>query len=69
MQWIYIPLSVILKSPILLCSVDQTGVSHIVRGPSMSQAIKGVLTAGVIKACRYSLAKLQKMVKSKWKKR
>ena len=37
---------------------------QIVKGPSTSQALKGILTAGPYKAVRYSLAKLKKMFKS-----
>jgi hypothetical protein len=37
---------------------------QVVKGPSSSQALKGILTAGPYKAALYSLAKLKKMVKS-----
>jgi translocator assembly and maintenance protein 41 len=40
-------------------------ISHIVKGSSWSQSIKGLLTAGFSKSIRYSGAKFKKMLKSK----
>merc|ERR1719412_2267150 len=44
--------------------VLNTCLQHVVRGPSITQAAKGILTAGTSKSFRYGLAKLKKGIKS-----
>lgn len=47
-------------------SVDLIGraLAKIIAGPSVSQAAKGILSAGAVKTVKYSAAKLRKMYKS-----
>ena len=44
--------------------IIRRALSKIVANPSMSQAAKGVISAGVFKTVKYSSAKLAKMFKS-----
>lgn len=52
------------KSPKLCASSVQDGMVAIVKQSSLSQAVKGVLTAGLFKAVRYGGQKLGKMIQS-----
>ncbi len=56
----------LMSRPVFLItlSIEQCHGGQVVKGPSSSQALKGILTAGPYKAARYSLVKLQKMLKS-----
>ncbi|XP_043107540.1 phosphatidate cytidylyltransferase, mitochondrial isoform X2 [Puntigrus tetrazona] len=49
-------------------SVVQQGISSIVKASSISQSIKGIATAGLVKTLSYSTRKLQKMWRG-WRRR
>ncbi|XP_026885140.1 phosphatidate cytidylyltransferase, mitochondrial isoform X2 [Electrophorus electricus] len=49
-------------------SVVQQGISSIVKTSSISQSVKGIATAGLMKTVSYSMKKLQKMSKGWWRK-
>lgn len=54
----------LLKDTSLCSELVAKSVKSIVRYPSITQSLKGILTAGFSKSVFYSLAKVQKMMKS-----
>jgi len=43
----------------------KNGISEIIRGPALGQAVKGIFTAGLVKSSFYISAKLAKMARAK----